>query len=305
MKPEWYRPVKFYLFTALLLLCQSGHAGTYVYSRAFIEDDYGSYQIEVLHAAMRVTENDFGKALLHPFPVPLPQNREIETVSRGESDIMWCVTTDELESRLLPVRFPLIQGLGGYRVFVIHSTRQNAFAPGLKLSELKRMSSVQGSFWPDTTILLHNNFSVQGIAWSSWFAAMYRMLEEDIIDYFPRNVVEVFRDLSYHDNPHLAIEKNHLLIYPSYEYFFVNPEKPELQKRLQEGLKRLLLSGELAEIFNRYPEHQKGWDLALHNQRQIHRLKSNVLSYQLPHANWIESPAELISEVENLPPARL
>lgn len=304
-KPDWLWWVRLYLFTSLLLVSAAGQAKTYVYSQPFIENDYGSYQIEVLHAALKVTERDFGKAVLEPFPIPLPQSREIETLSRGETDIMWCVTTDELETRLLPVRFPLLQGLGGHRIFVIHSTRQHAFPPELKLSTLKRMTSVQGSHWPDTTIMQYNNFAVQGIAWSSWFTAMYRMLQEDIIDYFPRNVVEVFADLSFHDNPHLAIETNHLLVYPSYEYFFVAPDEPELQARLQEGLKRLLLSGELAEIFNRYPAHQQGWDLVLHENRQVHYVDSNVLSYRLHHANWSTEGEGLLSELKALNAERL
>lgn len=301
MKRKRSRRVSLLYATGLLLLCPLVQAKDYLFTQAFAGPEYGSYQIEVLQAAMRITEDDFGYAKLKPFPVPLPQNREIQSLIRGDSDVMWCVTTDELESRLLPVRFPLLQGLGGHRVFVIHSTRQSTFSPQLKLSELKKMSSVQGSYWPDTEILRHNDFAVQGIAWSSWFAAMYRMLEEDIVDYFPRNVVEVFQDLSHHESPHLAIEKNHMLIYPSYEYFFVAPDEPELQRRLQEGLKRLLLNGELAEIFSRYPAHKQGWDMVLEENRTIHTLESNVLSYRLPSANWLANPAGLISEIESLP----
>jgi len=305
MKRKMSLSVRMYLAMLLLLTGQSALAEEYLYTQAFSDPEYGRYHIEVLHAAIRVTENDYGAVTLTPFPVPLPQNREIQTLRAGESDIMWCVTTDELESQLLPVRFPLLQGLGGHRVFVIHDNRQKDFPAQLSLARLKTMSSVQGTFWPDTQILKYNEFAVQGISWSSWFSSMYRLLEEDIVDYFPRNVVEVFRDLSYHENPKLTIEQNHLLVYPSYEYFFVNPNKPELQARLQEGLKRLLVSGELVEIFNRYPYHKQGWEMARDKKRRVHRLASNVLSYQLKHANWISHPEALISEIEGLSVAKL
>ena len=273
---------------------------TYTFTQSFAGPTYGVYHIDVMRAALRVTEDDYGAVTLERHPFPMPQGRQILTLLRGESDIMWSVTTDELEQQLLPVRFPLLQGLGGHRIFVINKNKQNAFGPGQTLDGIKLMTSVQGSDWPDTKILQYHGFTVASISWSDWYTTMYRSLEEGIIDYFPRNVVEVYRDLSYHNSDKLTIEQNHLIIYPGYEYFFVAPHAPELQQRLQDGLTRLLKSGELAKIFNRYPEHRKAWDMVKKGKRVVHLLESNVLSYSFENPDWIEAPYALLNEISAL-----
>ncbi|MBU3020959.1 hypothetical protein [Aestuariibacter sp. A3R04] len=267
----------------------------YTLTTSFAGENYGIYHIAVLNAAMDITEEDFGEATIKHHPLPMSQGRQIMTLRHKEADIMWSVTTDQLEADLLPVRFPLIQGLGGYRVFVIHKDRQPDFMPNQTLDNIKLMYAVQGGDWPDTRILKSHDFRVSSANWSDWYSTMYRGLEEGIVDYFPRNVVEVYRDLNHHKRPNLVMEQNHLLVYPSYEYFFVGPHLPELRQRLKVGLTRLLETGELARLFNQYPNHQKAKAMIADPRRQKHYLTSPLLSYELEGTNWSSHPEIMVN----------
>lgn len=212
---------------------------------------------------------------------------------------MECNDPDQLEKDLLPVKFPLIQGLGGYRVFVICKDKQSDFMPNQTLDNIKLMQAVQGNDWPDTRILKSHDFRVSSATWSDWFSTMYLSLERGIIDYFPRNVVEVYRDLNYHEHTSLVIEKNHLLIYPSYEYFFVGRHLPHLQQRLEVGLSRLLESGELVRLFNSYPDHKKAKDMIADPKRKKHYLTSPVLSYELEGVDWSTHPEIMLNALHS------
>lgn len=282
------------------MLASQAIAKPVVFTQSFAGPQYGGYHIAVLQAALRVTEQDYGEASLTHHAFPMTQSRQILTLIRGEADVMWSVTTDQIEQQLLPVRFPLLQGLGGHRVFVINKAMQREFPHNQTLDNIKQMSSVQGGDWPDTRILQFHHFAVHPVTWSDWYTTMYRSLEKGMVDYFPRNVVEVYRDLDYHRSEQLTIEKNHLLIYPSYEYFFVAPHAPDLQKRLKEGLYRLLKSGELQRIFDSYPAHIKAKTMINDPERVKHYLNSNVLSYTLENADWTAHPRALLHELDAL-----
>lgn len=288
--------LKYLIVMAYMLTSAVCYSKTYTYTQSFTGSEYGRYQLDVLQAALDVTADKYDEGTIKPHPFPMSQSRQIVTLLEGQADIMWSISTERLEKTLLPVRFPLIQGLGGYRIFVINQAKQGNFPADQTLDNIKRMACVQGHDWPDSKILAAHRFNVHTAIWSDWYTSMYRSVEEGMVDYFPRNVVEVQRDLNYHLNEHLSIEKNHLLVYPSYEYYFISPHSPELQTRLYDGMKILLQNGELAKIFNRYPAHKKAREIINEPQRVVHRLTSNVLPYTWKHANWEAAPDAFLQE---------
>ena len=58
-----------------------------------------------------------------------------------------------------------------------------------------------------------------------WFLNVFNGLSQPCRR-FPRNIIEVHRDLERHKDKHVSLEQFHLLKYPSYEYFFVSPDNP-------------------------------------------------------------------------------
>ena len=288
------------LWLALVCCCWPVWARTVVYTQSFGGEEYGQYHIEALKAALRVTQDAYPPVTVTPHPMPMSQSRQLTTVLKGEADVMWSVTHDRLEHTLLPVQFPLLQGLGGYRVFVIHKNMQPFFQPDRKLEHIKKLQAVQGADWPDYTILKHHNFTVNSASWTDWYTTMYRSLERGLVDYFPRNVIEVHRDLAFHGSQHLTIEQHHLLIYPSYEYFFVAPDQPQLQKRLLEGLIKLVKSGELARLFAQHQNHRQAMVLLRQTSRVRHHIDNPGLSYEFAYPFWTRTPAKTLKEVNQL-----
>ncbi|QJR80262.1 transporter substrate-binding domain-containing protein [Alteromonas pelagimontana] len=287
-----------YLLFGWLVFAAQSQADTQkiVYTQGFDNEYYGSYQAAVLHAVLGATA-DFGAAEAVVHPQPMTQARQILTLLNGEADVMWCVTSDEREKHLIPVRFPLIKGLAGKRVLIIKADKQKNFPSTLTLQELKRKTAVQGIGWPDLDVLSANGFTVTAADWSRWSTAMFIAVEKDMVDYFPRNVIEVFNDLELHNNKQVTLEKYHILSYPNYEYFFVSPHKPELVKRVKTGLARLVTNGELEKLFNQHKNHAQALKLVADPKRVTFKIINPHLSYELPHSDWLEDPDAVVAEL--------
>jgi len=266
------------------LLIANVNAEELVYTRAFADDEYGSYHVAVLDAVLAATK-EYGEVSVQPHPHPMSQSRQLVTLLKGEADIMWGVTDLEREQRLLPIKFPLLKGYSGYRVLVINPSKQARFSKQTT-DGIKQLTMVQGTDWPDLHVLKANGYNVNGEDWSLWFQSMYAMVDKGLVDAFPRNIIEVHRGLERHADKAVALEQNHLLFYPNYEFFFVNPSNVKLANRLRIGLIRILESGELDTIFNRFDAHRKAQIIADDQRRQIHILDNPTMSYVLPYARW-------------------
>lgn len=278
------------LICCLLCISVSAQAvedDSIVYTRDFAQSEYGGYHVSVLQEALDATSS-FGTTKLEPHPQPMNQNRQLVSLLKGDGDVMWSVTNRDREQKLLAVKLPLLKGYAGYRVLVIHPDKQDEFNADIDSDTLKKRTFVQGSNWPDLEVLKLNGYSVEGEDWSLWFQSMYSMVERELVDAFPRNIIEVYRDLSRHTDKRVALEQHHLMIYPNYEYFFVSPDNPELANRLRTGLIILLENGKLAELFDRFQWHRKAEKLATSVARKKHYLDNPTIPYQLDYVQWDE-----------------
>lgn len=266
------------------LLMASVNAEELVYTRAFADDDYGSYHVAVLSAVIAATP-EYGDVALTPHPHPMSQSRQLVTLLKGDADVMWSVTNSNREQRLLPIKLPLLKGYSGYRVLVINPSEQSSFAQQTG-EALKQSTMVQGADWPDLSVLKANGYNVSGEDWSLWFHSMYSMVDRGLVDAFPRNIIEVHRDLERHKDKHVSLEQFHLLKYPNYEYFFVSPDNPALANRLRLGLVRILDDGKLERIFDSFEGHRKAEMLADAESRKIHELGNPTIPYKLDYARW-------------------
>ena len=266
------------------LIMVSVSADELVYTRAFADGDYGSYHVAVLNAALKATQ-EYGETVLVPHPHPMSQSRQQVSVLKGDADIMWSVTNNDREQRLLPIKLPLLKGYSGYRVLVINPAEQDKFTQQAT-EVLKKVTMVQGTDWPDLDVLKANGYNVSGEDWSLWFHSMYSMVDKGLVDAFPRNIIEAHRDLTRHTDKSITLEKHHLLLYPNYEYFFVKPSNVDLADRVRVGLIRLLKSGELETIFNQFDTHHKAQRIADDQTRKRHKLTNPSLNYTLPYARW-------------------
>ncbi|MEC7469240.1 MAG: hypothetical protein VYC51_05270, partial [Pseudomonadota bacterium] len=151
---------------------------------------------------------------------------------------MWSVTTFEREQHHHVIRIPLTGGMFGYRVLLV-SQDNPLFITEIALDQLKQLSAVQGSDWPDTDILKYHGFNVS----TSVYSSAFKLLDKGMVDYFPRAVHEVFEELSTHRDLAIEVESHIALQYHNPMFFFVSEHRPELAERLEVGLQRLYENG--------------------------------------------------------------
>lgn len=182
--------------------------------------------------------------------LPRTQSRiihELETNS-GVINLYWMGTSAELEKKLLPVRIPLLRGIIGNRVFIIHKDHQKKFNTVTSIVELQKFVGIQGLGWSDIEILENSGLK----QFSATYDAIFKIINMgQRVDYFSRSIGEVLHEIR--DNkiqyPNLAIEEKVLLVYPFALFFFTSNENKELAALLERGFKKAYEDGSFLEFF--------------------------------------------------------
>jgi hypothetical protein len=193
------------------------------------------------------------------------------------------VTSTERESSLRPIRIPLDKGLTGYRLFLIKADTQTKLNDVKSLADLKRFSFGAGAKWADVTILRDAGLTVEP---GDDYAGLFRMLKAGRYDIFSRGVNEIA--VEFKENkatmPDLAIEQKLMLHFPLARYFFVadTPEGEKLARRIEDGLRRLMKSGEFERRYQAFKKNSlEGISLS---GRRLFRIKNPTLPPETPLA---------------------
>lgn len=169
----------------------------------------------------------------------------------GVTDITVSATRKHWERDLLVVRIPLLKGYLGYRVGFIHQQSRQLFDDINSLDQIKKLTLGTGKEWAATAFYQFHDFTA---VLATNKAALISMLMKRRIDYFPRGVNEVLGEYDVYkpSNPDLMIEPNLLIVSPLPVYFFVNPNKPKLAKRVHQGVLNLISNGTYEQVFNKH-----------------------------------------------------
>lgn len=176
----------------------------------------------------------------------LTQARVIEELGLERVDVMWLASNQQAEDMLLPIRFPLLKGLLGYRLSIINPKNQNRFRQVQSLADLKQLSFGQGYGWPDVDILRHNDLDV---ITTSKYNNLFYMVEGERFDGFPRGVLEPWLELENHAQLGLTVDTHLLMIYHLPFYFFVAPDNQALADKIAHGLELALSNGAFDAYF--------------------------------------------------------
>jgi hypothetical protein len=188
-------------------------------------------------------------------------------------NLFWTMTSKQREEVLLPIRFPLFKGLLGCRVFLIKKDQQLKFNRLKNIKQLKSLSAGQGKDWPDTEILLANQFKVTT---STKDENLFKMLAKERFDYFPRAIHEARSEIAQHDS--LTIEKRFMLYYDSPFYFFVNKLNERLASRIEYGLKISINDGSFDQLFDSHPVSANILSQFRRSDREVILLKNHQLT---------------------------
>jgi len=252
-----------------------------------------AYAIGALEVALEEMPGDYSLKVTQE---PINQTRAIEFLETDQMDVMWLASTREYEEQLRPIRFPLLKGLLGHRVFIINPESQSKFDRVDSFQDLKRLSFGQGAGWPDIEILRSGGLEV---ITTSKYRNLFFMVEGGRFDGFPRGLLEPWTEINNFPELGLTVEDNIVLIYRLPFYFFVRPDDSQLADDLKQGLDRALAKGRFDQYFYNYPLVKEALNQSNLAQRQAFHLDNPLLTAETPvdrEDYWLD--------MENLEPAR-
>ena len=238
-----------------------------------VDTTYGihNYIVEVLTRAFSLTEQEYGPFLLVGEQEAAVQSRQLRNLEKGVTDIVWMISDRDREHQSRAIPIPIIGGFYGYRVLLVRE-RDNRFLHSQKLVELRQLLYAQGADWPDTRILMKNDFNVEKVTYKAGF----RMLQRGFVDAYPRAVHEALFELTQPIADGLTIEPYTLIGYPNPLFFYVASWNTKLADRLESGLKIMVRNGELQSLLESQAFYQTAYDVLA--GRTIYELHNPILS---------------------------
>jgi len=234
------------LAMTLLLFCLTIFSGANKAKDVVLPGTYNEgYFVTILSHALSYTPNKNYR--LRFFGPDIPRLRILKLISENEGiDVTAAGATVERENILLPIRFPLLKGLLGWRISLVLSKNKTLFLDNPSIEEFKSLVPGQKFSWSDIRVLESNGINV---AKGNSYESLFDMLEEDRFDYFPRSVIEIGLEYEKNKERGIEVEQNVLIHYPTAFYFYVNKENIELANDISMGLEQSLKDGSFEKLF--------------------------------------------------------
>ncbi len=208
------------------------------------------YFYDLLEEVLNETVEEYGEYKIEIDSNYKSQGRILEEIKlNGGINLYWVGTNKKREKELEPIRIPLFLGLLGYRVPVIRKEDYGYFEEIFHIDDLKILKGIQGSHWPDYDILLDNGLDLIGI---TDVKDMYQMLKHKRVDYFPREISTVYKEVDRYGDGELVVYDKLIIHYNFPMYFFVNKDNKRLKNRLNAGLARMVEKGKLTEFLKNH-----------------------------------------------------
>lgn len=212
------------------------------------------------------------------------QGRALKELSIGvDIDLNWSTTSIERELLLRPIKFPIYQGLIGWRVFFIREADQAKFSTVQELADLRQFVAVQRFDWTDYHVFKENKLPIEG---NFRFPQLFDVVEQGLADYFPRSVIEIERESNSQLRQQLVIENSILLKYPAAYYFFVPKDNELLAVMIEKGINKAYQTGQYQKLFDKFFARSIA-QLNLDKRKVIHLTHSQINHNALPQ-NYIQ-----------------
>lgn len=263
------------LFGLLLQLWQPAWAAELVLTLRAPEstsDPRQGYINAALRLALDRTLDSHGSYRLQLSPPMNKQRAILSAQQRAYPNFLTVTGPDEgrAAAGLVPVRFPLLLGVGGYRVCFVSPQARQAVADSQTLQELRKFRHAQGVGWADGAILRENGFSVVDV---SSYDGLFRMVAMGRVDLFCRSVLEVRDELRAHEGMKgLQLDRSFALLYELPQFLYTHRDNRELVERLTLGLQKAYADGSLPALLR---EHlQPALRLVELSKRRLFRLQT-------------------------------
>ena len=219
------------------------------------------FGLKLLDLALR--KNDAPYRIIAPQKERINEARGHAMVVSGDLDIEFLMTSENLESSTIPVRFPVYRGILGLRLLLVRTEDQEKFSRLQSVADLRQYTAGHGLHWNDLPVFAANNLSVET---STSYESLFTQLKNHRFDYFHRGINEIWAEVAVHRDT-LTIADNIMLFYPHPVYFFVSKSRPELAEQIERGLNRALADGSYKQLFLQH--HQAFIDQANFASRRL------------------------------------
>lgn len=251
------------------------------------------YPLALLKKSLEASAEKYGPFQVERSELTPSQGRIRQLVQDGQFlDVMFAMSSSEIEAEMLVVPFPLMRGLLGYRMMLTTPDKLSELEQVSSIAELARYEAIQGGDWADTDILRANGLPV---ITTSDQMSMFRMVKAGRVDYFPRGVAEIDVELKYPEAQGLVANKKVVLRYTGPYYIVVSKQRPELKERLFYGLMQLHESGEFSKFLREREEMSQALSFLDNNDYRIIDLSTpfNLPSIQeVPPDLWYRPALE-------------
>jgi hypothetical protein len=238
---------QYFLFLIIVLYSSSNtHAQENL--NYFQVDGRYDYRTELLRLALSYSEQA-PELISRP---DIPVARATSLLRNGEiTGIISTSTSHELEENLHAVKIPIMAGILGMRVLLIHRDDQLKFSNIRSFNELQSLVAGFGEHWEDLNILQENKLPVETAA---KYPSLFDMLNAKRFDYFPRGINEIFGEYKRHEGRllNIVIENSLAIYYPYPVYFFVAKKDKKLAEIIHYGLEQSLDDGQFKALFLRH-----------------------------------------------------
>ncbi len=235
-----------------------------------------SYYTDLVNLALSYSPDKNYTVSRYNRDIPKPRLFDLMAQGRGIDVVNGSVTEARL-NKYQAVHFPILRGLKGWRIALIHKGKPELFANVHTFEQFKALNPVQFNTWISTGIFKENGIKV---ATTASFNGLFQMLNSQRADYFPRSILDIRREYNQFAELDIMIDPYLLIQYPSAFYFFVKKDNHELAADIKQGLEQALVDGRFDKLFYQaYGQELRALNI---KERRIIRLHNHSLPSSVP-----------------------
>ena len=256
-----------------IIYCRSPESGT---------DNRLNFVKEIIIAVLDRTVEEYGPYRIKPIPrMVFSRISQAETQKNYPNLVIRLSGDTKSTEPFEVVPIPINRGIVGYRLCLIHESRQQDFNKISTISDLQemRLKAGQGR-WTDADILRENGIKVVE---GTDYEGLFHMLMSSRFDFFPRGVNEAFEELETRRTtfPKMQVEKTIAFYYPLPRVLVTNKGNTALAERVAKGLKAIFADGTHRVIWLKY---NRKWVLKAElEKRKVFVLKNPFALPDLPY----------------------